>query len=85
MSTDILNDALPSTTDEIHALLEKCLINAYLKSKGYTHESLKNLPEEKAHQILKEASTYASGKLAEIEIRARFTEDLQESGHSLET
>ena len=69
--------------EEIHALLERCLIDEYLQSKGYTRESLKLLPGDVAQQIMKEASTYASGKLSEIEIRARFTEDLHDAGHSV--
>ncbi len=83
MSTTIPKNTLSGTEDEIHALLEKCLINEYLKSKGYTKESLNALPEDKAHQLMREASIYASSKLAEIEIRARFTEDLRETGRSL--
>ena len=52
--------------EDIHAFLEKTLIEAYLKGKGYTLEDLQNLREEEAKQIMKEASTYASGKLAEV-------------------
>lgn len=83
MSTTIPKNPLSATEDKIHALLEKCLIEEYLKGKGHTQESLKTLPEDEAHQLMKEASTYASSKLAEIEIRARFTEDLRETGRSL--
>ena len=83
MSTKFPNSTLPATADEIHALLERCLIEEYLKSKGYTPEGLKTLPENEAQQLKREASTYASGKLSEIEIRARFTEDLHDAGHSV--
>jgi hypothetical protein len=85
MSTKLLNNTTPHTEEEIHALLERCLIEEYLKSKGHTRESLKRLPDDEAHQMMRDASTYASGKLSEIEIRARFTEDLQDAGHSLES
>jgi hypothetical protein len=85
MSTkEIKNVSSTASEEEIHALLERCLIDEYLKGKGYTRETLKSLPDEIAHQLMKEASTYASGKLSEIEIRARFTEDLHEASHSLE-
>jgi len=70
--------------EEIHALLEKCLIEEYLKSKGHTQESLRALSEDEAQRLKKEASIFASGKLAEIEIRARFTRDLHDAGSSLE-
>jgi len=46
---------------------------------------LKSLPKNEADQILREASTFASGKLAEIEIRAHFAEDLHGAGHSIES
>lgn len=85
MSTNLLNNTMPNTEEEIHALLERCLIEEYLKGKGHTRESLKRLPDDEAHQMMRDASTYASGKLSEIEIRARFTEDLHDAGHSLET
>ena len=85
MSTKEIKKTSPTESEEeIHALLERCLIDEYLKNKGYTRISLKSLPDEVAHQLMKEASTYASGKLSEIEIRARFTEDLHEASHSLE-
>ena len=85
MSTKLLNNTTPHTEEEIHALLERCLIEEYLKGKGHTRESLKRLPDDEAHQMMRDASTYASGKLSEIEIRARFTEDLHDAGHSLES
>ena len=67
-----------NSNEEIHAELEKSLISEYLKRKGYTKESLNKLPEDEAYRIIVEASTYASGKLAEIENRARYTQNLQE-------
>ena len=83
MSTNPLNNTLPATANEINALLEKCLIEEYLKNKGYTLESLKRMPEEEAIQLKREASIYASCKLSEIEIRARFLKGLQDAGQSL--
>ena len=85
MSTKNPKNNLPATVDEIHALLERCLIEEYLKSRGHTRESLKKLPEDEAHQLLIEASTFASGKLTEIEVRARLVHDLQDASRSLES
>jgi hypothetical protein len=65
--------------EDIHAFLEKTLIEAYLKGKGYILEDLQNLPEEEAKQIMKEASTYASGKLAEVELKAHFMQELHDA------
>ena len=52
------------------AWLENALIDAFLKGKGYTRESLKEMNKKDAKSILVEASTYASTKMAEIEGRA---------------
>ncbi len=62
--------------DDIHAFLEKTLIETYLKGKGYSLEDLQKLPVAEAKQLMKEASTYASSKLAEVELRAHFVEEL---------
>jgi hypothetical protein len=62
--------------EDIHAFLEKTLIETYLKGKGYTLEELKSLPEAEAKQLMKEASTFASCKLAELEDRAHLVQEL---------
>lgn len=67
--------------EDIHAFLEKTLIEAYLKGKGYTLEKLNDLSEKEAKQLMKEASTYASGKLAELEDRAHFVQELHAAQH----
>ncbi|NTW09342.1 MAG: hypothetical protein HGA28_07220 [Anaerolineaceae bacterium] len=67
------------TAQDIHAFLEKTLLEAYLNGRGYSLEALKDLPEEKAKQLMKEASIYASSKLAEVEIKAQFVKDLHDA------
>ena len=71
------DDARANPEEDIHAELEKSLIDEYLKREGYTLESLNKLPEGEAHRILSEASTYASGKLAEIDNRAQYTRNIR--------
>ena len=61
------------------AFLEHTLIEAYLKGKGHSLEDLKKLPEAEAKHLMLEASTYASGKLAEIEVRAHLVEEIHEA------
>lgn len=85
MTEKTFKNTLPATADEIHALLENCLIEEYLKSKGFTMKTLETLPNEEALQLKRDASTYASSKLAEIEIRARFTQNLRDTGRSVES
>lgn len=80
MSTKINNN---QTVEDMHAFLERTLIETYLKGKGYTLKELKDLPEEEAKQLMKEASTYASCKLAELEDKAHFVQDLH-SAHTNE-
>ena len=52
--------------------LERQLINDFLKSKGYTRQGLRELPEEQVRTLMSEACYYASLKLAEIEARSLF-------------
>lgn len=65
--------------EDMHAVLEKTLIETYLKGKGYTLEDLKKLPEAEAKRLMTEASIYASGKLAELEERAHFVQELHDA------
>ena len=65
--------------DDIHPFLEDMLFETYLKGKGYKLEDLKNLPEKEAKQLMKEASIYASGKLAEVEVKARLMQVLHDA------
>lgn len=77
MSTN-KNDERPILED-MHAFLEKTLVEAYLKGKGYSLEDLQKLPKAETKQLMKEASTYASGKLAELEERAHFMQELHDA------
>jgi hypothetical protein len=65
--------------DDVHPLLEKMLIETYLKGKGFALEDLKYLPKAAAKQLLTEASTYASGKLAEVEVKAHLMQELHDA------
>ncbi len=65
--------------DELHAFSEKKFIEIYLKEKGYTLEHLRHMAPEQARQLMKEASIYASNKLAEIEMRAKFVTTLHDA------
>ena len=56
--------------------LEKMYLDEYLRSKGHTWESVNALPENECKKILTEASTYVAVKMAEVEGKARITEEL---------
>ena len=82
MTTQPIQDTEP--VEDPNAMLEKALIEEYLKEKGYSHEDLKKLPPEIVEQLMKEASQYASLKLEEVEARAHFVKELHDDASSLE-
>ena len=82
MQTETPKNAFTTPERETRAILEKGLIDEYLKNKGYDRDSLKKLPEDEAHRLMAEASIYASGKLAEIETKARYKHNLKDVGSS---
>lgn len=57
--------------------LEKHLVEEFLKEKGYRLEDLHHLPVDKAKFLMKGACLYASLKLAEIESKMRFREEIR--------
>jgi len=56
--------------------LEKKFVEDYLQSKGYTRQELDKLPEDVVRQLMKEACTYASLKLAELQAKSQFREEI---------
>ncbi len=62
--------------EEPHAALEKVYIEEYLHSKGHTMQSWRELSEEEARQLMREASMYASTKLAEVETKTHLVQEL---------
>jgi len=65
-----------AVTDEPQARLERLFIEAYLRTKGHTLQSLQKLPAEEAKQLMTEASIYASTKLAEVETKERLLQEI---------
>ncbi len=57
--------------------LERRFIREYLLDKGYRMEDLPKLPAEEAKKLMREACQYASLKLAEVESRAQFREEIR--------
>jgi hypothetical protein len=57
--------------------LERKLIEEYLLEKGYRLIDLRGLPKAEAVSLMKEACLYASLKLAEVESRAQFREEIR--------
>ena len=82
MSSEIPHDFTPDSAGELQVDLEKHFIAEFLNLKGYTETTLNKLPKDEAHRLMIEASTYASGKFAEMESRERFTKNLKGVGHN---
>jgi hypothetical protein len=65
-----------AASGDAHAQLEKAFIAEFLKAHGYTPETLHDLPPDMARRLMTEASQYASNRLAELETRAHFVEEV---------
>jgi len=64
--------------------LESMLIEQYLRNHGHTQESLSCLAGEEARRLLADASAYASGRMAEVETRARLMQEIHRRTKTVE-
>ena len=71
------NDA-PQIEDP-HAALERTLIHEFLESVGHTRGSVKELEPSEYSRLLRAASEYASLRLAEIDSRAHYADEIHRS------
>jgi hypothetical protein len=56
--------------------LAELYVAEFLRAKGLTIESVRELPAGRAHQIMVDASTYAALKLAEVEKKSQMAREL---------
>jgi len=56
--------------------LEKKYIQQYLLAQGYCLSDLRGMPSEFSRRLMREASLYASLKLAELESKARLRKNI---------
>ncbi|HNC07480.1 MAG TPA: hypothetical protein PLX14_02165 [Anaerolineales bacterium] len=82
MTSEPLQDT--EAIEDPNAMLEKALIEEFLKQKGYTHDDLKKLPADLVEKLMKEASQYASLKMEEVEARAHLVKELHDDAASLD-
>lgn len=64
-------------TEEPQSVMEKMLLEEFLRGKGYQLKDLHTLPETQAKTLMKEASQYASLKMAQVESSAHFREKIR--------
>jgi hypothetical protein len=58
------------------AELERALIDTFIHARGFDRARLAALTEREREALLTEASTYASSRLAEIEARSHYLDEL---------
>jgi hypothetical protein len=80
-------DIEPNTLQPALGNLERSLIDEFLHLRGLNREALAELSDTERHDLLAEASTYASARLTEIESRSHYVRELHgaqdASGHSV--
>jgi hypothetical protein len=64
------------------AALEQAFIDAFLRTRGHDTSSVEQLPEDERKRLLEEASVHAAGKLAEVEARAHFVQELHHGANT---
>ena len=62
--------------EDPQASLERAFIEEYLKTRGHTLGSLRDLPADQVNPLLRSASLYAAIKLAEVEARATYVHEI---------
>jgi len=75
--SDIIQESDRDFAEYPQSALERKLISEYLLSKGVRRQDLGNLPEQEAKILMKEACHYAALKLAEIEARSKFRQNIR--------
>ena len=66
----------PTGRHGFQAQLERALIDEFLRTHGYDPANVSGPPNAELELLMKQAYTYASGKLAEVEARAHFVHDI---------
>lgn len=63
--------------DDPHADLERTLIDEYLRARGQDPDALRAREDRDAYRLLADASTHAASKLAELEARAHYIQEIR--------
>ena len=60
------------------AQLERALIDEFLQSRGYDSAGMAQLPPEQRQELLKQASQHASARMAEVEARSHYLDEIHD-------
>jgi hypothetical protein len=77
MATDTQQRPDGERSADPHGALERALIDEFLAERGHTLRSVEWLPLLERRKLLFRAMSYATQRLAEIESRAHFVDDLE--------
>jgi hypothetical protein len=59
-------------------LLERSLIDEFVRARGCDPDKLADLPEPERERLLTDAAIHVSGKLAEVEARSHFLDEIHD-------
>jgi hypothetical protein len=90
MATTVSQPGTPGTTaadpgdafdgaaarQETQAAFERALMDEYLREQGHTRHSMATLPPDRRAALLRGATAFATLRLAEIESRAHFVDEI---------
>lgn len=65
-----------SALEDPQGKLERAFIDEFLRSHGYHDSKRGELSDLQIERLMKQATAYASGKLSEVEARARFVHEI---------
>ncbi|PDW02088.1 hypothetical protein [Candidatus Viridilinea mediisalina] len=65
-----------TTARVAQAYLEWAYLEEYLKGVGHSVEDLQTMPAERAKELMRDASLFASMRMSEVEARSHLMEEL---------
>jgi len=74
-----MHERAEKALEDPHARLELELIDEFLKSHGSDLSTLNSKPESERRALLIQATRYADGRLAEIDARAAYVDQIHAS------
>ena len=74
-----MRERAETSLEDPQAHLERALIDEYLQERGLSLQTVSQRPDAERRALLKQASQYALGRLAEIDARAAYVHEIHDS------
>ena len=74
-----MNQRAETSLEDPQARLERALIEEYLQERGCSLSTVKARPAGEQQLLLRQASQYAVGRLAEIDARAAYLHEIHDA------